>query len=74
MLGLSYKSRLIAVKLLPLSLWLEAQNVILLVKLMIDSPNNFHTNNYISFCSSATRAATSNRIKWVNPLIPRLKV
>ena len=69
---LDYKSRLIDTKLLPLSLWLEAQDIFLLIKLMKDPPNNFNITDYISFVSTSTRAATMNRIKRSIPLKPRL--
>ena len=69
---LDYKSRLIDSKLLPLSLWLEAQDVLFLIKLMNDPPDNFNITDYISFVSSSTRAATMNRIKRTIPLKPRL--
>lgn len=70
--GMEYKSRLTAVNLLPLSLWLEAQDVLLLVKLSIDPPTNFHLEDYISNISSSTRASAYNRLKRSNHTIPRL--
>ena len=69
---LDYKSRLIDSKLLPLSLGLEVQDVLFLIKLMNDPPDNFNITDYISFVSSSTSAATMNRIKWTIPLKPRL--
>ena len=53
-----YKSRLIATKLLPVSLWLEAQDVLLLVKLMLDPPSGFSLEKYITFTVSCTRASS----------------
>ena len=71
---LDYKSRLEATKLLPVSLWLEAQDVLLLIKLMIDPPSGFRLEEYIIFTSSSTRASSLNKIKSSRLLIPRLKV
>ena len=69
---MEYKSRLIEVNLLPLSLWLEAQDVLLLVKLITNPPTNFHLEDYISNLSSSTRASAYNRLKRSNHTIPRL--
>ena len=51
------------------SLWLEAQDVILLIKLMVDPPNNFY---YISYVSSSTRASSQYKLQCVNPSIPHI--
>ena len=71
---LDYKSRLEATKLLPMSLWLEAQDVLLLIKLMIDPPSGFSLEEYVTFISSSTRASSFNKIKSSRKLIPRLNV
>ena len=71
---LNYKSRLISLSLLPVSLWLEVQDVLLLVRLMIDPPSNFCLEDYVTFVSSSTRASTHRKIKRSHPLIPRLNV
>ena len=71
---MDYKSRLIATKLLPVSLWLEAQDVLFLIKLMIDPPSGFCLDEYISFMSSSTRASSHNKIKRSHLLIPHLNV
>ena len=44
---MDYKSRLIATKLLPVSLWLETQDVLFLIKLMIDPPSGFCLDEYL---------------------------
>lgn len=69
---LDYRSRLITLSLLPISLWLEVQDVLLLVRLMTDPPSNFHLEDHITYVSSSTRASAHNRIKRTHPLIPRL--
>ena len=71
---LDYKSRLIAIRLLPVSLWLEAQDVLFLIKLTIDPPSGFCLEEYISYVSSSTRASSHNKIKRSQLLIPRLSV
>ena len=69
---LDYKTRLIVSNLLPLSLWLEAQDILLLIKMLNGPPDNFHLDDYIVVVSSNTRASTSNHLKRVQPTIPRL--
>ena len=66
---LDYKTIL---KLLPVSLWLEAQDVIFLIKLMVDPPNNFCLEDYISYVSSSTRVSSQYKLQRVNPSIPRI--
>ena len=71
---LDYKSRLISVKLLPVSLWLEAQDIIFQVQLMVDPPSDFCLEEYILYISSSTRASSLHRIQWTHPLTPCSKV
>ena len=66
-----YETRLVNLNLLPVSLWLEAQDVIFLAKLMVDPPTNFCLSDYISFFSSSTRASSQNRIKRTYILVSR---
>ena len=44
-----YKSRLVALNLLPISLWLELQDILLMIKLIQDPPVNFSLSDYIVF-------------------------
>ena len=69
-----YKSRLKATNLLPMSLWLEAQDVMLLIKLMLDPPSGFRLEEYITYMSSSTRASSLNKIKSSRLLTPRLNI
>ena len=71
---LDYKSRLKATNLLPMSLWLEAQDVMLLIKLMSDPPSGFRLEEYITYMSSSTRASSLNKIKSSRLLTPRLNI
>ena len=70
--GLDYKSRLIVSRLLPLTMWLEVQDLLLLVKLMKDPPDNFHLRDYIVAISSSTRASSKNHLKRSHSHMPRL--
>ena len=70
--SLDYKSRLVNIDLLPLSLWLEYQDILLLVKLMSDPPDNFCIDDFITSVSSSTRASTQHKIKRVYSRTPRL--
>ena len=71
---LNYKSRLKATNLLPMSLWPEAQDVMLLIKLMLDPPSGFRLEEYITYMSSSTRASSLNKIKSSRLLTPRLNI
>ena len=55
---LDYKSRLKAIKLLPMSLWLEVLDVLLLIKLMLDPPSGFNLEKNITFISSSIDICT----------------
>lgn len=57
--SLSYRDRLINLNLLPLSLWLELQDVLFLVKSLQAPADNFDITQYISFATNRTRAATN---------------
>ena len=69
---LDYKTRLIVPNLLPLSLWLEAQDILLLIKMLNGPPDNFQLDDYVVLVSSNARASTSNHLKRVQPTIPQL--
>ena len=71
--SIDYKSRLIVLKLFPITLWLEIQDVLLLIKLIQNPPNNFQLDDYIIFSTNSTRSSTHNRIKSSNIIVPRLK-
>ena len=47
--SMDYKSRLANLSLLPLTLWLESLDLILLIKLIKDPPENFNIMQYVSF-------------------------
>ena len=47
---------------LPLMLWYEMQDVLLLVKCLIDSPDNFTIQDYISFNSNPTRSSSQSKL------------
>ena len=68
-----HKSRLIALNLLPISLWMELQDVLLFIKLVQFPPDNFSLLDYISFVSSSRSCrSSSNKIKSNNSRVPRL--
>ena len=71
---IDYKSRLTTLNLLPLSLWMEMQDILLFVKLNQSPPANFSISDYISFVSPsiATRSTTVHKIKSNSKAIPRL--
>ena len=69
--SLDYKSRLISLKILPLTLWLELQDVILLIKLIQHPPDTFSLHDYIVFVSSNTRSTTAHKIRSKSWSIPR---
>ena len=69
-----YKSRLQQLKLLPLTLWLEIQDILFFITLIKFPPDNFNLKNYIQFITSASRSATSHKIRPVITRSPRLNI
>ena len=71
---LDYKSRLVNLHILPLTLWLEFLDLWLLIKLLKDPPDNFQLDHYINFVSSSisTRSSTSLKLRTVDSYVPRL--
>ena len=51
-----YKSRLLALNLLPLMYWLELQDMMFLIKLLKEPADNFNILDYISFSTTSTRS------------------
>ena len=45
---LDYESKLVNLSILPLTLWLEFREIVLLIKLIKDPPDNFQLNQYIN--------------------------
>ena len=69
---LTYKSRLISMDLLPLTLWMEMQDVFLLLGLLKYPPDNFDLSQYICFVQSSTRSSSTGKITASFPCTPRL--
>ena len=66
---MDYKSRLANLSLLPLTLWLESLDVLLLIKLLKNPPDNFNIKEYITLTSSRL---SCSKLKLNSPQIPRL--
>ena len=68
----SYKwiPRLQQLNLLPLTPWLEVQDILLLLSL-IKSPDNFDLCDYITFVESGTRSSTSHKIRSTSTNVPK---
>ena len=60
----NYKQRLSSLDLLPLMYWLEIQDILLLIKNLQNPGDNFNIYDHISFASSNTRSATTNKLKY----------
>ena len=60
----SYKQRLVALNLLPLSLWLELLDLMFLVKCLLHPSDNFNILDYVSFVNSASRRATCGKLAY----------
>ena len=71
---LDYKSRLVNLSILPLTLWLEFLDILLLIKLLKDPPDNFQLDQYINLVSSSivTRSSSSLKLCTVDSHAPRL--
>ena len=59
-----YKDRLTTLGLLPLSLWLELQDVLFMVKCLQTQTSGFNILEYVSFSTNATRAAANNKLAY----------
>ena len=59
---------------LPVTLWLEMEDILFLIRLLVDPPNDFHPEQYISHVSSFTRASYLNKIKCTSSLTPHINV
>ena len=69
---LDYKSRLISLNLLPLTLWMELQDILFFLELLKNPPDNFNVLKYVCFIESSTRYSTAGKIKTSLSVIPRL--
>ena len=68
--SLDYKQRLL--NLLPLTLWLELQDVLLLLHLVEFPPDNYNLSDFVHFFDSSTRSATAGKFVPSSLIIPRL--
>ena len=64
-----YKSRLIALKLLPLMYWLELQDIMFLSSCLQNQSDHvtehFNITNFIQPCTSSTRSSAHSKLKYV---------
>ncbi len=58
----NYKQRLVALSLLPLSMWFELLDIIFIVKCLKNPPDNFDILQHVSFCASNTRSASKRHL------------
>ena len=65
---MDYKMRLLNLKLLPITLFLEVQDILLFVKLIFDPPDNFSISDYIIFLDSSSRSSSQGKIRSALPL------
>ena len=56
--GLNYRERLLLLELLPLSMWLELQDILFLVRNLKNPSDNFTILDYVNFRKSNTRSST----------------
>ena len=59
---ISYRDRLIQLRLLPLFYWLDLQDLLFLVKCFLFPPDNFDIFSYVSFCKPGSRSGTSGKL------------
>ena len=57
-----YKARLLSLNLLPITSWLELQDLLFLVKCLLDQPDNFNVRDYICFSTTNTRSSIKNKL------------
>lgn len=68
---MDYKSRLTVIKILPLSLWMELQDVLFFLALLKNPPDNFILSKYVLY-TAPTRSAPSGKLRPASPSIPRV--
>lgn len=61
--SLDYKSRLLRLKLLPLTYWWELQDLTFLVSCLKSPPDNIDIFKFISFSEGCTRSSTTRKLK-----------
>lgn len=71
---LDYKSRLIQLCMLPLTLWLELQDIFLFLSLFKNPPDNICLSDYVQFITSTTRSSSANNIRSSLVHSPRLNI
>ena len=59
---LGYKERLINLDFLPLTMWLELQDILFLIKHMKSPSDNFNIFEYVRFNESASRSSTKKHL------------
>ena len=58
----NYKLRLISLGLLPVSMWLELQDIIFFLKCLRSPPDNFCILDYVSFSTTNTRSSIKRKL------------
>ena len=58
----TYRERLLTFRLFPLMYWLEIQDVMLLVKSLIEPADNTTILNYVTFASVNTQSSSSGKL------------
>ena len=69
-----YKLRLQQLKILPLTLWLEIQDILFFITLIKFPPDNFNIKNYVQFSTTISSSAASRKIRPVTTQSPRLNI
>ena len=62
----SYQTRLLKLKLLPLMYLFELQDVLFAIKSLNEPTNQFSITKYITFSSASTRSGTNNNMQHLN--------
>ena len=69
---MGYKQRLVKIHILPLTLWMELQDILLFITLLKNPPDNFNLFDYVSFSTTSTRSSSTNKLVPTSLCIPRL--
>ena len=69
---MGYKQRLVKIHILPLTLWMELQDILLFLTLLKNPPDNFNLLDYVSFSTTSTRSSSTNKLVPTSLCIPRL--
>ena len=69
---MGYKERFVKIHILPLTLWMELQAILLFNNVLKNHPDNFNLFDFVSFGTTSTRSSSSSKLVPTSLCIPWL--